>query len=226
LSRFIDFFKIEGGDLIKPSVIILILANLVPLYGAIFLDWKVFPILLIFWLENVIIGVFNVLKMLWSSTQPAGKWGEKLFIIPFFCVHYGIFTLVHGIFIVVIFGGLLNDSGTIDSQDSFTLSIQGLNLVWAVLALLVSHTVSFAVNYIGKGEYKNNGLSQLMFQPYGRVVIMHLTIIAGGFLVMTLGAPVLGLIVLVLLKTVIDILAHIRQHKSSGNLSKVKPMPV
>jgi len=66
-----------------------------------------------------------------------------------------------------------------------------------------------------------------MFQPYGRVVIMHLTIMAGGFLGMTLGAPVLGLIVLVMLKTVIDILAHLRQHKSSsGILSKIKPIPV
>ena len=39
------FFKLEfkPADLKKPTVVILILANLLPIYGVLFLGWEVFP---------------------------------------------------------------------------------------------------------------------------------------------------------------------------------------
>jgi len=54
---------INQSQLLVPSVLFLIIANIVPLYGVFFLNLQAFPILLLFWLENVIVGVFNVLKM-------------------------------------------------------------------------------------------------------------------------------------------------------------------
>ena len=96
------------------------------------------------------------------------------------------------------------------------LGIMGkLQLWWAVLALLVSHAVSFAVNYLGKGEYKQSNIALLMLQPYGRVVILHITVLFGGFLVMLLGSPIIGLILLISLKIFIDIKSHLKQHRSA-----------
>jgi hypothetical protein len=54
-----------------------------------------------------------------------------------------------------------------------------------------------------------------MLQPYGRVVIMHITVLIGGFLLMLLGSPVIGLILLLFLKTFIDITTHLGQHNSA-----------
>jgi 4-hydroxybenzoyl-CoA reductase subunit beta len=45
----------------------LIAANLVPLAGVFLFGWEVFPLLLLFWFENVIIGFFNALKMLFAT---------------------------------------------------------------------------------------------------------------------------------------------------------------
>jgi uncharacterized membrane protein len=84
---------------------------------------------------------------------------------------------------------------------------------WAALALFISHLVSFIFNYIGKGEYKQVNLNALMGEPYGRVVVLHVTIIVGGFLIAFLGSPIFALILLLVLKTVIDIQAHLREHK-------------
>jgi len=39
-----------------------------------------------------------------------------------------------------------------------------------------------------------------MGAPYGRIVVLHITLIAGGFLVMSLKAPVLGVLLLLALK--------------------------
>jgi hypothetical protein len=206
--------KIDSADFKRISVIVMIITNLVPIYGVLFMGWQVFPVMFLFWIENVIIGVFNVLKMLVASPDNAGQWVGKAFLIPFFCFHYGMFTLVHGIFILVFFGGYMHQGAVMPGiSDVFSL-IFSLQIGGAVLALILSHTVSFVTNYIGAGEYKTAGLAELMAQPYGRVVILHLTIIFGGFLVMALGSPVAGLILLIALKTFVDIKAHLKQHKT------------
>jgi hypothetical protein len=179
------------------------------------MSWQVFPILFLFWMENVIIGASNVLKMIICSPSDERQSVSKIFMIPFFCVHYGIFTAVHGVFIIFIFGmvGGVIIPGDFASDPFDIWGIMGkLQLGWSVLALVVSHAVSFIVNYLGNGEYKRSNVAILMLQPYSRVVIMHITVLIGGFLVMLLGSPIIGLILLLILKTFIDITAHIRQH--------------
>jgi hypothetical protein len=212
VTSFLTRLKINAADFKRISVITIIVTNLVPIYGVLFMGWRVFPVMFLFWVENVIIGVSNVLKMALSSPGSFGQWVAKIFMIPFFCIHYGMFTLVHGIFILVFFGGYAQQGSIMPGVNDVFGLIGSLQIGGAVLALILSHTVSFITNYIGKGEYKTANLSDLMAQPYGRVVILHLTIIIGGFLVMAVGAPVVGLIFLIVLKTFVDIKSHLKQH--------------
>ena len=200
----------ERQNLSKPSVWALIIANLYPVIGVIFFNWQTYPLLLFFWTENLVIGFYTVLKMLVASGDNATP-AVKLFAIPFFCLHYGIFTLVHGVFVVALFGGILAD----DTITSGTLMQQSIEyqLFWGMLVLMGSHGLSFFQNYIGKNEYRKVELTALMSQPYGRVVILHVTIIIGGFLAMLLGAPVAALLFLIVLKIVIDITTHLREHR-------------
>jgi len=63
----VNFFaRIQRINWAQPSVIALVLANLVPLAGVFLFHWEVFPLLFLFWLENVVIGVLNVAKMLFA----------------------------------------------------------------------------------------------------------------------------------------------------------------
>ena len=56
-----------------PSLFALILANAVPILGVLFLGWTVFPLVLVYWLENAVIGGFNVAKMLLARSH-AIRW--------------------------------------------------------------------------------------------------------------------------------------------------------
>ncbi len=200
----------ERQNLSKPSVWALIIANLYPVIGVIFFNWQTYPLLLFFWTENLVIGFYTVLKMLVASGENA-KPAVKLAAIPFFCLHYGIFTLVHGIFVVAIFGtGLADNSGF---TGSINQQVINNGLIWGTLILMGSHGLSFFQNYIGKNEYRQAEITALMSQPYGRVVILHVTIIIGGFLAMMLGAPVAALLFLIVLKVAIDITTHLREHR-------------
>jgi len=212
LAPLLVKLKIPLSELKKVSVIVLILTNLVSVFGVIFMDWDAFLVVFLFWTENVIIGFFNILKMAVAPPDATGKWGPKYKIIPFFCVHYGMFTLVHGFIVFAIFGSVFENDDLFAGISATYHSLINPAFGWAVLALAVSHTISFFVNYIGKGEFKKTSLGQLMVQPYARVIILHITVLIGGFLVMLLGSPVVGLILLIALKTYVDILSHVRQH--------------
>ena len=85
----------------------LVLANLVPLAGVYLWGWSLTDLLLLYWIENAVVGLYTVLTML--TSWPAGqallpRVAGKLFFVPFFIVHYGMFWIGHGIFLQTFFG--------------------------------------------------------------------------------------------------------------------------
>lgn len=158
----------------------------------------------------MIVGGFNVLRMLWAQPDNPLMWVAKAGMIPFFVVHYGIFTTVHGVFVLTLFGGV-HERG-FPGPTAFFHAVQGAGIWPAALALGASHAVSFAFNYIGGGEYRTAALASLMSRPYGRVMVLHVVILGGGFLVQALGAPLAAIALLVVLKTGLDLVGHVREH--------------
>jgi hypothetical protein len=88
--------------LVSPPVLALIAANLLPLVCALFFGWSAKVLLLLYWAENLIIGFYNVLKMLFAREMGQINPSNKPGAIVLFCFHYGLFCTVHGIFIVVL----------------------------------------------------------------------------------------------------------------------------
>ena len=189
-----------------PSLLVLGLANALPIAGVLLLGWKVFPLVLLYWLENVVVGGFNVGKLLLAQPQEPAYSVGKLFLIPFFVFHFGLFTLVHGVFVFALFGA--KSLPRFDSLAKLPAAIRAYHLGWGVLALVVSHGLSFYWNYFENGEYRRASLPILMMQPYARLVVLHLAVLFGGWIVLTLGSPLLALLVLVALKTAADVRAH------------------
>ena len=88
-----------------------------------------------------------------------------------------------------------------------------IGAIWAVLALTASHLVSFIFNFIIKGEYRRTVVPQLMFAPYGRIVVLHIAILGGAFAIQALGSPIVLLIILIIGKIAIDLGLHFRSHR-------------
>lgn len=213
----------------RPSGKVLVLINLGLVAGVVTLDWSVFDIVFLYWAENLVIGVINVLKMIAANPDPfaaiddgegldradriarhAAGWAAKLFIIPFFLVHYGGFCFGHGIFVFALF----NEAGEF-GDDLLgavpALLTGGLGLSLALLA--ASHLFSFVTNFLIGGEFRRTSASALMVRPYGRIIALHVTIIIGGFLAMAFGDHLLLLGVLVVLKTFVDLAMHGRERQ-------------
>ena len=73
--------------------------------------------------------------------------------------------------------------------------------------------MSFVYNYLYKGEREKTTLDKLMIRPYGRVAVMHITILLGGALSGVLGSPVWIVFVLIALKTAMDVMLHSLEHQ-------------
>ncbi len=188
-----------GSTRLTPSILFLTAANLIPLIGVFLFGWTVLDILLLYWVENVIIGVLNIPKMWMCQGNPFGK----VFNSVFFSFHFGMFCFGHGAIIADIFG---------DGADLKTLVLKTA-ILWTAASFLLSHAFSFLLNFIGKGEYKTRDMQTQMFLPYGRIVLMHIVVLVGGLLVQELGSPIYALLVLIGLKTAMDIGAHRLEHK-------------
>ena len=202
---------------LPPSVLVLVAANLVPLLGVLGASWTVFSVLLLYWCENVAVGVFNILRMLVASPKDIATDAAKLFLIPFFAFHYGMFTMVHGIFVLALFGP--TGGRFSPSPAAFLAAVRDAGIGYGALAIVLSHGFSFVHNYIAGGEFRNASLPQLMAQPYARVMVLHATILLGGFAAKAMGAPVAALVLLIALKTLIDLRAHLAERRKLGEIS-------
>jgi len=189
-----------------PSLLVLLVANALPIVGVLVLGWTVFPLVLLYWLENVIVGGFNVAKLLLAQPREPASWAGKLFLVPFFVVHFGGFTFVHGVLVLALFGP--KGTQAFDLLSTVPTAIRANHLGWAVVSLVLSHGFSFYWNYVRNGEYRRASLNALMGQPYGRVLVLHFTVLFGGWIIIATGAPVLALVLLVFIKTAADTRAH------------------
>ena len=89
-------------------------------------------------------------------------------------------------------------------------------LALGAAALALSHAFSFVQNYLLGGEHKRLNVRRLMVMPYGRIVALHITIIFGGFATMALGEPVWVLVILVVVKTAVDLKMHLTEHRKAA----------
>lgn len=171
-----------------------ILVNLVPLAGVLLFGWSAFAVLLIYWMENVAIGVAQAVRIAVSGVR--NKTPETLVLLPFFCVHYGMFTAVHGVFVVGLFGSeALN--GTHGVVTPGLLAAVAVIAIWQAALVLVD---AQRTNGFAGIETKT-----LMFEPYGRVIALHVTIILGAMLIAMLGAPAWAIAVLTVMKLLIEL---------------------
>lgn len=205
------------------SLTALVVVNLIPLAGVFLWDWDVGSLVILYWSENIVIGLYTVVKILTHN---------PILGIPasaFFVIHYGGFCAVHGLFVLTF---TMDEPPPFLEGDPWPLFLIFVQLLVEVVgnvltmappewklgfgALFVSHGVSLLVNYYRGGEFRTQTIQSLMSAPYKRIVILHVAILAGGFGVMALGSPVPLLVLLIALKLGLDVWLHRRERQRAA----------
>ncbi len=181
---------------------LLVALNLVPLVGVIFWGWQSFDLIFLYWMENVVIGIFTVGRMVVRRYGHPIELAYPLFLAPFFALHYGGFSWGHGTFVLALFAP--EEAQNTALFDAVFVVLQSEQMLLALAALVVIQLLDWRrdINRYGLGA---DSLKDLMTKPYRRIVVLHLTIIGSGFALGALDEPLAGLVLLVALKTVFDV---------------------
>ena len=188
-----------------------VLLNLIPVVGVLFWGWSAFALIILYWMENLVIGVRTVASMLLNAAlNGAAAWPGALFFAVFFTIHYGMFCAGHGIFILGFFGSDFWGSSIFDIPGMIAKLFETeTNLTFGLISIIAWQLVQFVL-FIVRGEAKGTTPRDLMGAPYPRIMVLHITIIFGAFLLQLLNEPVAGILVLALVKMAYDVAEVLR----------------
>lgn len=202
------------------------------------MKWPVFSLLALFWMEVVIIGLVTVLGMLYAPVSGLLSRIGKLIALLFFCVGYAIPTFLYGFALAAIFSpdtfnalsyglvGLSAVAPPVERPELATLIgtailatglllLQEVGSGWfapaAIVALAASHLLAFFRHYAGRRGSSDASLSALTFRPFVWLVLLHVIVVAGGAAAMSGGSPVWAPLLIIGVKTAVDLVGHLRE---------------
>ena len=209
-------FVREWGPLATP--LLLIATNLVPLVGVACWGWNLGTVMVLYWLENGVIGVATVARMLLAILAPLAPAGEQrrrpmtrmerltsLPMVPFFVFQYGLFWVVHGVFVMVLFAGSDAAFAPATPLRGAPSGIDVGAVATGLVGLGLYHLVAFVYWDLVRGDARRADPQTLMMAPYPRLMVLHVTIVIGAFVVGAKGPPIAALALLVVLKTALDL---------------------
>jgi Family of unknown function (DUF6498) len=200
-----DTINLSGRLHVDRSVMFLLFTNLVTIVWAVLEQWNVSDLLWIYWGQSVIIGWFNVHRIVdldRFSTDgfrinhkpvPATCETQRCTAV-FFAMHYGMFHLIYGVFLLTTF--------------RIQPGIPLLGILLCIVVFYINHRFSYRYNLKREIDGVPN-IGTLMFFPYVRIFPMHLMILLGSHFV---GNNTAELVLFLLLKTAADVAMHVLEH--------------
>jgi 4-hydroxybenzoate polyprenyltransferase len=191
------------------SLTFLLVTNLATIVLAVLQQWNITDLLWIYWGQSVVIGFYNVHRIVdldrfstdgfIRSIRPVEPVCEtQRCTAVCFALHYGLFHLVYGIFLLTTFR----------IHPGFPVT----GILLCILAFWFTHRYSYRFNRERDRAVPN--LGSLMFFPYARVIPMNLVILLGGPVA---GDDPVALALLLMLKTGADLAMHVIEHLMAGS---------
>jgi hypothetical protein len=163
-------------------------------------------ILFAYFLETIIIGIFNALKMLWSILYGKSK-SSEFGLILFFLMHYGFFIAIQSVFGFALFdmgeNGIIKEPFNIIKNYIAILNLEDIK--YALPAIVFTHLGKFISDYIGNHKYQKFTAKEIMFKPYVRIFIQQFVVILAFFFIILTQAGIIAAILLILFRLVVDL---------------------
>lgn len=188
------------------SLALTILGNALPLIGVLLVGWDIYTLLVFYWCETLIIGFWTVVtialhegRQTWSGAGALGRGPTSTTSTAFVVLlHAGFFMAIHLFLMSSLYGdawpGHLRSVGTF--IDTFVIG-QGL---WPMLGgVFLQRALIFWE------ERQAPSISPAMVGFYLRIFVMQIVIIFGSLGVLLVGSGLFGLMLLVALKTLLDL---------------------
>ena len=190
-----------------PIILSGIFVDFLPVFAVLSFGWGAFELVFLYWIENLIIGVVTLVRILISGFGKGqiSSAIRAVFIGSFFTIHYGGFCLAHGIALASLLGGMSSDGMTNENIGATVTgsSFDGLPIILGCIILWQIYMNVF--EFFRRQEYLETDAQKEMFAPYGRIIVLHLGVFAGALALVQFGEPMMGVLALILFRVVIGI---------------------
>jgi hypothetical protein len=202
---------------LSQSDYLVIAANLVPVYGVLFLEWNAKEVFLVYCLETIIVGIFTLLKLgitgaikkrdVWNTQNGKTIYMPVISFMLFFIVHYGMFVAIQmGMFFEVSSIGKNSGIGFFNFFYRWPeLITREIYIMLGVF--IVSYAFRNITEFILSGEYRTASLGLLMFQPYGRIFVQQVTVILGSMF-LAFGGGKVFIVIFALIKIFFEVFVN------------------
>ena len=212
-----------------PSLVALLIADLVPVFAVVFLHWKVFPIVLLFWADSVFIQCSGFVKLLFAKWDLQTNSSSPIAGISVFCVIF----LGRNLFFLFMLIDLFGDSQAhsalhqLNTVAGFFAGIIGIaidaaqrdHLIWAIVAAAVSRGLSLA-GYFGKGEYLRSDPGAIIGGLFLRDLLTFTALVAAMLVVEKLDSQVVLLLMLLGFRLTLDLLGYTAERSALWESAK------
>ena len=199
------------------AALVLLAVNLVPVACVVVFHWDIGGLMLVYWAENVVIGIFNVAKMI-ASGAAHRPWGivSAVFCVPVFVIHYGLFCLAHGFLLLVMIAvaGGQKFPMPLSVLGDLIRARAGFNV--SLAAMVLFYGMDFIFDWLPKGRARQTTPSDLMFDAYPRIGALHLTLMGAMLLILIFGQPLWAVVLLGVAKTVVELARRSRAMSREG----------
>lgn len=200
---------------------VVLIGHLLPLAGVLLWGWQVFDLILLYWLESgAVVLVVTARALAWRPALggQGRRWAARVMAAAYVLLPSGLFWLFHGLAVVALFGGPMSGPASPFAgvpQQALAYLLVAPQLAWAradvyalpLLGLFLAHAADLWPAKAPAAAAPDVWLSTVMRWT----LPMHLTIVAGGFLVAQVGQTLPVLLLFVAVKVAAELLRYLRR---------------
>lgn len=187
------------------AVFSIVLGNALPLLGVLYAGWDIYTLLIFYWCETVIVCFWTVATVAmhkgtqtWGLSGPTRRdEGTAATAAAFITAHAGFFMAIHLFLMSSLYGG--DWPGHLRSASTFIDTFVIGEGLWPMLAV-----VFLQRGAIFWEEHREPSVLPAIAGLYLRIIVMQIVIIFGAWGVMLLGSGMVGLLLLVGLRMLLD----------------------
>jgi hypothetical protein len=205
----IDARRLMSGP--RWTITAILVGNLIPVAGVLFLGWDAAQILMLYWVENVVVGLLTLPRILaaqrLSTGASGGRLGQAISTGVFFVVHYGVFCMGHLVFAMALAADFVAAEG--GDGEVWDRTFGDPAFLWAILAMAALQLISQVRGWWMAGAWRETSPTLEMFKPYGRIFVLHLTVLFGAWLLLVFKAPAWAVLILCLGKAGLELVGAV-----------------
>ncbi len=195
-----EIVQVQSPPLSIPALLyrsfMVIMTNLIPLYGVLRLGWSSFLVILLFIIEGVVVLIMDLIKRPYVTSKERGK-------VLFFEI---VFIIFFGFFAILIFG---RSEDSTELPETIRTAFQAASELpfWPIIGILVMRLFRTGQELVEAGIFYDSSKKPIYFSGGSWMLLLFFLVMTGPLIADKSPNPMGGLVAIIALKVLGEVFA-------------------